>query len=556
MELFQYQKNLFIGIAAFLILIVIYLQLLLRREKITLAIFDEKILSNILPQNVKNLRRTKDILFLIAVLFALLSSSGPQWGIEYKEKPAYLANVAIVVDTSLSMSAKDLKPSRLDNVKLSIKSLIENLNGYRISLMAFQDKAYLQCPLTDDIDAVSYFIDILTPNMLPYPGTNIADAIETASEYLNYYKGDNTVILFTDGEDHSGKIDEAIKKAKDLKIKFITVGIGTAQGELVYDEETKSYKKDKYGKTVITKLDESTLIKIAQQTQGKYIKYTNPEFVASEIKKSLNKTQNLKNSNKTETYHNRFQYFLIVAFILFLIEFIIMEEQTGNALKLGSFIFLFFFSVGPIFSQNIKSEFTAEKGNNFYKKQEYIKAKEYYEKAEKENPENDKIKFNLANSLYKNENYDKAIEKYSEIKNPRILSKALYNIGNSYYMKQDIKNAEEYYKKAILSDPTNSDAKFNLELLLKKKQASSKNQSKDNKKNENNNDNKDKNENQNNEQNEKQKKEEEKKEQQKKEKQKQAEQFLDMIKNQEKQNLKQLQSKPNNQGAIKNEFDW
>ncbi|MGC8728392.1 MAG: hypothetical protein ACP5SD_03895, partial [Elusimicrobiales bacterium] len=42
----------------------------------------------------------------------------------------------------------------------------------------------------------------------------------------------------------------------------------------------------------------------------------------------------------------------------------------------------------------------------------------------------------------------------------------------------------------------------------------------------------------------------------KKEKQKQAEQFLDMIKNQEKQNLKQLQSKPNNQGAIKNEFDW
>ncbi len=402
MELFAYPKYLYFELSTFLLLVIIYIQLLIRKENIIYSIYDENILKNIIPSNLYNLRRTRDILLFIALLFSIVASSGPQWGIEYKEKPIYMTNIAIIVDTSLSMSAKDIKPSRLESVKLAIKSLADTLYGYRVSLLAFQDKAYIQCPLTEDLDAIYYFTDILEPNMLPYSGTNIADSINTATEYLNIYSGEKIAVLFTDGEDHSKKVNEAIKNAINSKIKFITIGIGTPSGDILYDEETKSYKKDKEGRTVVSKLDEATLIEIAQKTEGKYIRYTTPEYVASEIKKFLEKGERQKGVKKTQSYKNRYQYFLVVALVLYLIEFIIMEGKNAFYLPLKAiFIILLPVLSLNINAQTIKSEIMAEKGNNYYKKNDFNKAKEYYEKAIEANPKNEEIKFNLANSQMK-----------------------------------------------------------------------------------------------------------------------------------------------------------
>ena len=325
MELFYYKKNFIFGILLISLLFFLNIFLNKRRNNITLKIFDETILKRILPKDITKIRKIKDILFLTAIFMMVFAISGPQWGIEYSEKPIYASNIAIVVDTSLSMSAKDIKPSRLENLKIALKSIAENLTSHRIALFAFQDKAYLQCPLTDDIDAISYFVDILSPNMLPFPGTNIADAILTASQYLLQYNGEKNIILLTDGEDHSKKVDEAIKFAKENGIKIITVGIGTPEGDLIYDEITKDYKKDKNGKTVISKLDEKTLIKIAKETNGKYIRYTSPTYTADEITKYISKS-NIEKTQKIQKYKNRFQYFLLLSFLLFLIEFNIMER--------------------------------------------------------------------------------------------------------------------------------------------------------------------------------------------------------------------------------------
>jgi len=330
MELFYYKKNFIIGISLFIILILLTIFLNNRRKNITLKIFDEIILKRILSEEIIKIRKIKDILFLSGLLLMIFAVSGPQWGSEYIEKPIYASNVAIVVDTSLSMSAKDIKPNRLENLKIALKSIIENLTSHKIALFAFQDKAYLQCPLTDDIDAISYFTDILYPDMLPFPGTNIADAILTASQYLSSYAGEKNIILLSDGEDHSKKVNEAIKFAKENGIKIITVGIGTPDGDLIYDDTQKDYKKDKEGKPVISRLDEKTLVKIAKETNGKYIRYTSPTYTSEEIIKYLSKFKK-EGSKKIQRYKNRFQYFLFLSFVLFLIEFIIMEGINRKA---------------------------------------------------------------------------------------------------------------------------------------------------------------------------------------------------------------------------------
>ncbi len=547
MELFKYQDYLLPSFVGFIIFVLIYLKLCNRAKKIFSSIFDPVIISEIIPPSLEKKRRIKDILLIISLFFILISLLGPQWGVEYKEKPSYLTSLAFVVDTSLSMSARDIKPSRLESVKLALKSIIENIKESRMAVIAFQDKAYIQCPLTDDSDAVMYFTDILKPDMLPYPGTNIADAILTTYEYLASYPGEKIVVLFTDGEDHSQRVSDAISKISKGKTKFITVGIGSPEGDILYDEQKNEPKKDSTGKTIISRLDEKTLIEIANATGGKYIRYTSAEYVATEIKKFIEKIGFSKNSQKTIYYKNRYQYFLIIAFLLILIEFIIMEIPSSLAVM----IVVVLVSVSNLNSLDIKSEFIAEKANKYYNKKDYKKSLNEYQKALESDSQNEKIKFNMANTLYRLGRYDEAIKIYESIKNKKILSKSTYNTGNSYAVKNDIEKAEEMYRKAILYDISNEDAKYNLELLLKKKNSSSSSCSLSQKSDRNN----DKNNKNKKEQGSEGDKKEDKKQQASQQKQ-QAEKFLDMIKNMERENIKKAAEKQKRAEEIKNEFDW
>lgn len=555
MNVFKYQ-NLFIPLfILYVIFVIIYLKLSIRRKKLIQEIYDPQIIKEIIPEKLNEQRRLKDILIIVSLFFLIISILGPQWGIEYREKPVYSANIAFVVDTSLSMSAKDIKPSRLESVKLTLKSLIENLIGYRITIIAFQDKAYIQCPLTDDADAIIYFTDILKPDMLPYPGTNIADAIFTSVDYLQNSVGEKIVILFTDGEDHSGKIKDILNRISKSKIKFITVGIGTPDGDILYDEEKREPKKGPKGSIVISRLDEKTLIEIANTTEGKYIRYTTPEYVVSEINDFIKRRDISLTKEKEKHYKNRYQYFLLIGLALILVEFIMMEIPK----IIYTFILLslsFNIAKTNLYSFDLKSDFKGEKANKLYLKKDYEKSLELYKELSEEKPKNEKIKYNMANSLYKLKNYDEAIKIYNSIQDKKIISNSLYNAGNAFYMKNDIDKAIEYYKKAIISNQKNEDAKYNLELLLKQKKSSSSNSSKN--KNSSSNNNKD---NQNNsggseKKDEKDKDKENNSNSDEKKEKKQAEKFLEMIKNMERENMKRAAQQQKTRGELKNEFDW
>lgn len=545
MEIFKYSNIVLPSFFLFVVFVILYVRLVLRQKRIFYMVFDSKIISEIVPQKIYDIRKIKEILIISCLFFMIIALLGPQWGIEYQEKPVYAANIAFVVDTSLSMSARDIKPSRLDSIKFVMKSLVEKIKGYRITIIAFQDKAYVQCPLTDDIDAVLYFADILSPNMLPYPGTNIADAIDTTYQYLSSYSGDNIAILFTDGEDHSKKVDEVISKIERGKIKFITVGIGSPEGDLIYDSERQEYKKHpRTGKTVISRLDENLLVDIANKTEGKYIRYTSPENVSSEIESFISKYNALKGTKQTRVYKNRYQYFLLIAFLIIFVEFIIMEIPKSVYVAL-----LLFLVPLNSFSLDISLEIKGSKANKFYNKKDYQEAYKRYSDILKEKPNSNEVKFNMANTLYKLNRFDDALKFYDSIDNKKLEADKLYNKGNTYYMKNEYEKAVDMYRKAIMKNPKNEDAKYNLELALKKikKQSSSCSSSSKSSSNSNSNDNNKDND-----------KSDKNKDNKSSDKQKQMEQFLEMIKNIERENIKKAsqQTQKGSKGSISNEFDW
>ena len=237
---------------------------------------------------------------------------------------ADFSQTIIAVDVSASMRARDVKPDRLASAKNMLRMLISHLPNNRIGLIAFTSQAFVQCPITTDDDALKYFISSLQPDMLPVAGTSLSAPVKLAAHMLAKYPGQKGLILLTDGEDHSPEeLKEAQQIAQKEGIRIIAIGIGTAQGELIpqrtdINGQVLEYKKDKDGKTVVTKLDEKSLAELAAATQGIYIHYTNPSQVAARVEEAV---RDLDRSQSTISaragYKNRYQIPLALAVLCF-----------------------------------------------------------------------------------------------------------------------------------------------------------------------------------------------------------------------------------------------
>jgi len=207
------------------------------------------------------------------------------------------------------------------------------------------------------------------------------------------------------------------------------------------------------------------------------------------------------------------------------------------------------------------------KGIHALTKNNPAKALKSFSKAITKNPHHkEKIMYNLGNAYYKNTEYAKAMDAYHNAI-PKLYSEekssALYNLGNTYYQKKELNQAIESYQKALLANPKNEEAKYNLELLQKliKQQKQNKQNKKDqtNKKDQKENNNK---ENQSNDKNQKEKQQKNELNQAKKEALKQqqekkenANQILNMLEEKEK-NAREKYSKKNQTHSQSSDTDW
>lgn len=246
-----------------------------------------------LTAHLKPVSHWKNTFLALCVLAIFLALAGPQWGVEIAEAQGSFAQTVLAVDVSASMRAQDVKPDRLANAKRMLQMLVTHLKEERIGIIAFTSKAFIQCPITTDTEALNYFISSLQPDMLPVAGTSLAAPVELAARMLSAYSGQKALILLTDGEDHTPQeLQQAQTLAQQNGIRIIAVGIGSTQGALIpartdANGTVVEYKKDKAGKTVVSKLDEHSLAELAKATGGVYITYTTPAQVAQQIRQAL-----------------------------------------------------------------------------------------------------------------------------------------------------------------------------------------------------------------------------------------------------------------------------
>ena len=246
-----------------------------RGQRIALAQFVSARLLPKLTSSVSASRKlVKRILLTLGVAFVFIALARPQAGFEFQETHRKGLELLFAVDTSKSMLAQDVKPDRLTRAKLAVTDLVAKLNGDGVGLIAFAGSSFLQCPVTLDYDAFRESLDALDVNVIPKGGTDIAAAIhEAEAVFKTRTAADKILILITDGEDLGGEAISAAQSAAKNGVKIFTVGVGSTTGELVpVPSETggTDFAKDENGKPVKSRLDETTLKKIAESTGGIY----------------------------------------------------------------------------------------------------------------------------------------------------------------------------------------------------------------------------------------------------------------------------------------------
>jgi Ca-activated chloride channel homolog len=315
----------------------------LGRRKLLKKLGEYALIGRLIPEMSKIRPVVKFIIVLTGISAIIIMLSRPQFGSKLEEVKKKGVEVIIALDVSNSMLAEDIQPDRLTRAKQAISKLVDNLDNDKIGLIVFAGDAYTQIPVTTDYISAKMFLSTVNPDMVPKQGTAIGAAIGLAAKSFSPGEGKSkAIIIITDGENHEDDPVAEAEAASKAGIVIHTIGIGSAEGVPVplNTGGKRDYLKDANGSTVITKLDEDILKKIAISTGGNYIRANNfnigLDAIFNDIRKM--KKDELESSMYTE-YNDQFQIFTAVALFFLILDFIIMERKNRKLQNVRLFKF-------------------------------------------------------------------------------------------------------------------------------------------------------------------------------------------------------------------------
>ncbi|MEP6834701.1 MAG: VWA domain-containing protein [Gemmatimonas sp.] len=288
-----------------------------------------RLLGNVTFQNPWRTARLLGVTMLLG-----LALSGPRWGLARGASSGQGIDIAIALDASLSMTAQDERPSRLERMKQEVRRLRAMSRADRVALIAFAGRSYILTPLTGDDGAIELFLDNLDPTVVGQAGSSLSRAIRQGTELLLASDGgaDRALIVMSDGEafEPLEDIQAASKEAGGKGISLVTVGFGTEKGTTIPVREGNEIrdKLDDQGKVVITHYDPKTLQAAAEAASG--------SFVAADVSDKAARIRGALRSLRTarrvvdsrEDHVPRFIWLLIPALLLLLTDSLLSERGS------------------------------------------------------------------------------------------------------------------------------------------------------------------------------------------------------------------------------------
>jgi Ca-activated chloride channel homolog len=344
MQLFRFANPDFLYLLLLLpVMILLYIINVVRKNRALRRLGNIELIGTLVPEMSYSRPIVKFILQLIAVTAGIIILSRPQFGSKIEDVKKEGVEVIIALDVSNSMLAEDIQPDRLTRAKQAISRLVDNLDKDKIGLIIFAGDAYTQIPITTDYISAKMFLSSINPEMVPKQGTAIGAAISLGMKSFSPGEGKSkALIIITDGENHEDDPVSVAEEASKAGIVIHTIGIGSTEGVPIQMtiNGKKDFLKDVDGNTVITKLDEEILKKIAITANGSYVRASNSNIgldaIFSDIKKM--KKQELESTMYTE-YNDQFQVFAAISLLLLVVDFIVMERKNRKLADIRLFKF-------------------------------------------------------------------------------------------------------------------------------------------------------------------------------------------------------------------------
>lgn len=312
-----------------------------RRKRRQLAEFgDPELVSELMPDASQARPVVKFSLLMVALALLIMAAARPQYGQKEKTVKRQGIEVMIALDISNSMMAEDVAPNRLDRAKQMLSKMIDRMVDDKVGLVVFAGEAYTQLPITCDYVSAKMFLNTITPALIPTQGTAIGAALETSIRSFGSQESDagRAIILITDGENHEDDAIAAAKHARELGIQVFVVGIGKPEGSPIPIAGTNNYIKDRSGQVVVSRLNEDMCQQIAQAGNGIYVRCDNTNTAMRALQQELDRIATAELETKVYAdYNEQYQSFVLIALLLLVIDFFILERKNHRLAKMDIF---------------------------------------------------------------------------------------------------------------------------------------------------------------------------------------------------------------------------
>ena len=231
---------------------------------------------------------------------------------------------------SLAACLQRINRSRLELAKDAVHKIVAALSCERVGLILFASSAWMQCPLTEDYNAVESFIDMIDYDSVSSGSTDIAAPINAALDLYERMpsKKNKLLVLLTDGEDLAGNRNQIQHRAQEAGLSLFVIGIGSEEGAPIpcYDEEGThmGHITNDDGSIVISRLDAEQLKALVAAVGGQYIVHSaTNEYVRKLIAAVMQQEKELMRERSVHKKRLQYPFFLVGAFCALGLEYLL-----------------------------------------------------------------------------------------------------------------------------------------------------------------------------------------------------------------------------------------
>ena len=310
---FAHPQYLYLLLLAPLLLVFFYYSLVIKSKRLN-RLGNKALLHELMPDASHWRPRVKFYLGLVAYILGVLVVAGPQFGSKLETVKRKGVELMIAVDVSNSMYATDVAPNRMERSKQILSRLIDQLQDNKVGLLVFAGEPFVQMPMTTDVASAKMFLSMIDPGMF-------------SSE--NEESVGRCIILITDGENHEDDAVSMAEMAKNNGIIVHVLGVGSPKGAPLPISGTNTYRKDKEGNTVVSKLNEQMCGEIAAAGGGVYVKADNLTGAIRALSAELDKMN--KTEMETEVYAEYIEQYPAIAWmmlVLLVLDVCLLERKN------------------------------------------------------------------------------------------------------------------------------------------------------------------------------------------------------------------------------------